>query len=63
MESKVFYIVSITCAIVLTIALALMIASCTYSITCVHTQGSASDVVDEAQSAKPDLDANLSLTK
>ena len=39
----------------------LPLISCTYSINMVHTQGSASDVVDENQKADADLKSNLSL--
>lgn len=37
------------------------LTSCTYSITMVHTEGSASDVVDEEQTAQPDISPNLSI--
>lgn len=35
------------------ISLIALLSSCTYSITMVHTQGSAADVVDEEQTANP----------
>lgn len=38
-----------------------LLCACTYSINMVHTQGSASDVVDENQKADADVDANLSI--
>lgn len=38
-----------------------VMCSCTYSINMVHTQGSASDVVDETQSNEPDIKADLSI--
>lgn len=34
---------------------------CTFSITMVHTEGSASDVVDTEQRADPDVKADLSI--
>lgn len=37
------------------------LTACTYSINMVHTQGSASDVVDETQSNEPDVKADLSI--
>lgn len=37
------------------------LTSCTYSITMVHTQGSATDVVDETQSNEPDVKADIKL--
>lgn len=38
-----------------------LFTSCTYSITMVHTEGSASDVVDEEQAAQPDISPNLTI--
>lgn len=38
-----------------------LLCSCTYSINMVHTQGQASDVVDETQSADPDIKADVSI--
>ena len=38
-----------------------LLCSCTYSINMVHTQGTASDVVDETQSAEPDIKADVSI--
>jgi ABC-type lipoprotein release transport system permease subunit len=35
--------------------------SCTYSINMVHTQGQASDVVEETQSAEPDIKTDFSI--
>ena len=37
------------------------LTSCTYSITMVHTEGSASDVVDEEQGADPNISPKVSL--
>lgn len=37
------------------------IYGCTYSITMVHTEGSASDVVDTEQRADPDVTTDLSI--
>jgi hypothetical protein len=41
--------------------LATSLTGCTYSINMVHTEGSASDVVDETQRANPDIKTNLSI--
>jgi len=41
--------------------LATSLTGCTYSITMVHTEGSASDVVDETQRADPDVKTDLSI--
>lgn len=38
-----------------------LLCSCTYSITMIHTEGTASDVVDLNQKADADVDANLSI--
>jgi len=37
------------------------LSSCTYSITQVHTQGQASDVVDETATNTPDISPNLNI--
>ncbi len=42
------------------IILMALLSGCTYSITMVHTQGVASDVVDETQSAEPDIKTDVS---
>lgn len=39
--------------------LALVFTGCTVSITTVHTQGTASDVVDEQQSTDPEVQAEV----
>lgn len=41
----------------------LLMCSCTYSITSVHTEGQATDIVDEAQSASPSTKVTIPLTK
>lgn len=38
---------------IIAISAACLLASCTYSITMVHTEGTATDVVDETSSATP----------
>lgn len=38
-----------------------LLSSCTYSITMVHTEGSASDVVDETQTPSTNVSPNVSL--
>lgn len=38
-----------------------VLTSCTYSITMVHTEGQASDVVDETQTNTPDVKADVSI--
>ncbi len=41
--------------------LLILLTSCTDSINMVHTQGEASDVVDETQSNEPDIKPNFTL--
>jgi hypothetical protein len=43
------------------IILLMPLYSCTYSINMVHTQGTASDVVDEDQKADPVISPNLNV--
>ena len=38
-----------------------LLTSCTFSVNLVHTEGSASDVVDENQRADPDVNATLEI--
>jgi hypothetical protein len=41
--------------------LLLIITACTYSITMVHTEGEAQDVVDETATNAPDVSPNIVL--
>lgn len=43
------------------LAMLCMLSGCTYSITMVHTEGSATDVVDETQSNTPNVSPNVSV--
>lgn len=45
----------------ISILLIALLTSCTYSINMVHTEGHASDVVDETQTAQPDINPTLSI--
>lgn len=45
---------------ILIIGLCLVLSGCTYSITMVHTEGQANDVVDETQSTRADVKSDLS---
>lgn len=45
----------------LLISVLILLSACTYSINMVHTQGEASDVVDEEQTSSPDIKPSLSL--
>ena len=39
----------------------IFLTSCTFSINMVHTQGEAENVVDENQSAQPDIKTDLDI--
>ena len=39
----------------------LLLTSCTYNISMVHTEGSASDVIDDTQSAAPNISPTISI--
>lgn len=43
------------------IALLMINGGCTYSIIMTHTEGSAVDTVDQAQTASPDVDPTVSI--
>jgi len=43
------------------VVIVLALSSCTISMTNVQSSGHSQDVVDEAQTASPDVDANLSI--
>lgn len=38
-----------------------LLTSCTYSVTLIHTEGEASDVVDEAAVVSPDIRTSMEL--
>ena len=43
------------------ISILALLSSCTYSITMVHTEGTASDVVDEQQTPSTTVSPNLTV--
>lgn len=45
----------------LTLLTGFYLCSCTYSINMVHTEGQASDVVDEQQEPKADISPNINI--
>ncbi len=45
--------------IITILALCLAMTGCTYTITMVHTEGEASDVVDETSTATPSTDVSV----
>ena len=49
--------------ILATLLISLFLASCTYTISMVHTEGQASDVVDATSTPTADVDATANLTK
>ena len=46
---------------IINLILMTLLCSCTLSLTCVHTQGSASDVGDEVQSPTADVSATANV--
>lgn len=44
------------------ISLVFCVCGCTLSVTCIHSQGSSSAEQDEAQTASPDVKADLTAT-
>lgn len=47
--------------VVLCLSLICLMGSCTYSINMVHTDGDASDVIDENQSADPNISPEIEI--
>lgn len=45
----------------ISILTALLLTSCTLSVNVVHTQGSATDVIDTDQKAEPEVTTDLSV--
>lgn len=43
------------------ISVAFLLTGCTYSVNLIHSNGVASDVVDENQSAQPNISPTLSV--
>ncbi len=43
------------------LGMSIMLSGCTYSITMIHTEGAATDVVDETQSNTPTVSPNASM--
>ncbi len=44
------------------ILLALVLSSCTYSLNFIHSEGTASDLVDETQATSPTVSPTVNLT-
>lgn len=42
--------------------LSVILASCTYSITMIHTEGSASDIVDQEQTPTADISPDIKVS-
>lgn len=51
-----------TFSILYTSILSLILASCTYSINMVHTEGTASDVVDETQTPTANVSPDIKVS-
>ncbi len=48
-------------ALILIISLCFILSGCTYSVTLAHTEGQTTDLIDESQTAQPDVKANLTI--
>ncbi len=48
-------------ALILIISLCFFLSGCTYSVTLAHTEGQATDLIDEAQRADADVKPNLNI--
>jgi hypothetical protein len=48
-------------ALILIITLCFMLNGCTYSVTLAHTNGTATDLIDENQKADADIKPNLTV--
>ena len=48
-------------ALILIISLCFYLSGCTYSINLAHTQGTATDLIDENQKADADIKPNLTI--
>jgi hypothetical protein len=59
-KKNVLVISALVCFIVFLISMTFL-SSCTYSINMVHTQGEASDVIDEEQTPKTDISPDLTI--
>lgn len=47
--------------IMLLITFVMSMVGCTYSVTLAHTQGTTTDLIDETQSAQPDIRPNIKI--
>ncbi len=45
------------------IMIMVILTSCTYSVNMIHTEGTASDIVDENQEASPDISPTIPLVQ
>lgn len=60
-KKLMLYIASFILLIFLTIIFTLIFTGCTISVTTLHTQGTASDVVDEQQTSTPTVNASAEI--
>jgi hypothetical protein len=47
--------------VILIISLFFVLSGCSYSVTLAHTNGTATDLIDETQTEKPDIKADLKI--
>ena len=61
-REKLFLIAGISMMIFIALIIAFGLTSCTITQTLVHTEGTASDVVDETETTSPDVKPTTDLT-
>lgn len=61
MAIKACIVIQIILMTVIVLTAFFTMSSCTYTVNCVQTRGSASDVIDEEQDATPEISPTLNL--
>lgn len=61
-SSVVAIVLMIFISVITSVGLAIGLTSCTYSITMVHTEGQATDVVDETATNTPSTSLNIPIS-
>ena len=61
MKELISFVFSLFFVFIITLIISLFLTGCTYSINMVHTEGSASDVVDETQTSDPTISPTLKI--
>lgn len=61
MLKEFFLVLGSMFIIILMLIMIISVTGCTYSINMVHTEGTASDVVDETDEVEPEISPTLSI--